>query len=351
MSEGEEKPVTNQVTGPSDSLERVTSQQLEDAGLSMPLADPAALRAAFAQRQRMLLSVCDPNRDFLYVIRYVDIDGKPKSRYETNYDAAKELHRVLGGDLGAYPKKSGCMKIAHALGIQTNVVSREGLPADPRAVHSFCTVRAVHKRTGRQEEGQGYCDRDEKRFAYAEKHAIISMAETRAYCHAVLRCAGFDSVSADAIVVEESPEETVSITTTMPVERERPAVTSLPAPSATVADLLGTTATPQRQEQPVSAPAQAAAATTTPATTTTPAATATTPASSSDDRRGLVTKSMAKIISDLLMQKLGSKERARDWLREAAGVERSVDIREDAYGGLKEKLEALTSPADSKEES
>ena len=53
---------------------------------------------------------------------------------------------------------------------------------------------------------------------------------------------------------------------------------------------------------------------------------------------------MAAELSVLLLAKLGSRDKARAWLKDNAGVERSIHIREDQIGSITKKLEALEAP-------
>jgi hypothetical protein len=100
------------------------------------------------------------------------------------------------------------VKLASALGIQARRKHVRGLPDDPAAAYSYVVYEASHERTGRSEEGIGWCDRTE-RAGRISIHDVIATADTRAYNRAVLRLAGFGDVSADEIVganaIEESP--------------------------------------------------------------------------------------------------------------------------------------------------
>jgi hypothetical protein len=326
----------------------VTTQQIEDAGLMMPIADPAALRAAFAERQRVLTSILDPDRDFLYSVKYKDRDGNDRSVFTNTLAEAKAqvAHLGVGARYDAHPKKSGCLKLAHALGIESRMVETTGLPKDPRANYSSCRYIATHKRTGRQEEGQGYCDSSER--AKMKAHAIISMADTRAYCHAVLRCAGYDNVGAEEmeLLAIGDPME-VTIQNNMPVERERPALATQAAPRTIV------------DEMKVSAPAATPVTVTSQGTAegpgvrvpmgAAPAASVPEPLPPAPPPEGpgkgdVITNAMAAELSALLLAKLGSRDKARAWLKDNAGVERSIHIREDQIGSVTKKLEALEAP-------
>lgn len=340
----------------------VTTQQMEDAGLMMPLVDPAALRAAFAERQRVLTSILDPERDFLYSIKYYDPrDGNRQRTMLTTSlkDAqAKVAHLGLGASYSAHPKKSGVLKLAHALGIESRRIDVAGLPADPRVNYSVCRYMATHKRTGRQEEGQGYCDKSEKGGSM-NNHAIISMADTRAYCHAVLRCAGYDNVGAEEIELVDVEPMVVITNEPPPVrERERPALVETTSPTVLDVSLASTPARETVAARPAATPAQAPTAATAPVTKPEPepsasgAASETSGAAPTDPAPAMapvgpadvITNAMAGELSKLLMAKLGSKPQAQKWLMDNAGVERSVHVREDQIGDLTKKLNAMETP-------
>jgi hypothetical protein len=335
----------------------VTTQQIEDAGLLMPLADPAALRAAFAERQRVLTSILDPDRDFLYSVKYRDRDGNERSTLVNTLTEAKRQieHLGNGAKYDAHPKKSGCLKLAHALGIESVMVETTGLPKDPRANWSSCRYIATHKRTGRREEGQGYCSSDERPNQKMKAHAIISMADTRAYCHAVLRCAGYDNVGAEEMELLAAGEQDVAVTiqNVIPVERERPALATQSAPRTTIMEEMNRTAPTQAAPTPIAASSQAAPQAAAPAAAqaSAPAPTPTPkeplPAAPHPEGPGkgdVITNAMAAELSAKLLAKLGSKEKARAWLKDAAGVERSIHVREDQIGSLTKMLDALEAP-------
>jgi hypothetical protein len=316
----------------------VTTQQIEDAGLLMPLADPAALRAAFAERQRVLTSILDPDRDFLYTVRYLDAQGNQRQVMCQTLDEAKKQVTHLGGgsSWSAHPKKSGVLKLAHALGIESRQVEVTGLPKDPRATYSSCRYIATHRRTGRSEEGQGYCDASE-RGGKQKAHAIISMADTRAYCHAVLRCAGYDNVGAEEMDLDDSAG-VVTIQNVMPAERNRPALSSQTSPRAISIELAAAPAT-EKVSIPVSIQLNAA-----PASAPTPEPLPPLPPPEGLGKGDVITNAMAAELSQKLLAKLGSKDKARAWLKENAGVERSVHVREDQIGSLDKALDALEAP-------
>lgn len=316
----------------------VTSGEMEAAGLMMPIADPASLRAAFAERQRILTSVLDPNYDFLYTVRYFDREGKPRQVICQTLDEAKKQAAHLSATFTAHPKKSGVIKLAHALGIESRQVEVNGLPKDPKAKYSAVRYIARHRRTGREEEGQGYCDFEEK--SNMKAHAVISMADTRAYCHAVLRCAGYDNVGAEALDAGGVNDDDVAVTirTTIPTAEHQalPAQTRPPV----MTDVLAS-APPAAKPEPTPAPV-------TPEPKPEPAAAREplppVPPSDAAPRGGVITNAMAAELSEMMVAKLGSKPKAREWLVTNAGVERSIHVREDQIGDLKKKLEAMGVP-------
>jgi hypothetical protein len=331
-----------------------SSSELEAMGLAMPLVEPTVLRAAFAERERIITSILDPNNDFLYSVRYADPagQGKVKQAFVQRLDRALELAKATNGEWSAHPTKSGCLKLAHALGIESRRVEVTGLPVDQRANWSSCRYIARHRRTGREEEGQGYCDGTEKGGKMAA-HAIISMADTRAYCHAVLRCAGYDKVGADSMVFDE--DETVTVIShdrraQMVVNAPPPALATSSQASGTIVDHMGgETASPEtaqvesatvaKKEEPTPAKeAPAPAATQEPAPAAAPAQA---PANIRVNPDSLITNAQAAALSNRLLTIFGSKPKASAWLVENAGVERSIHVTEDKFNPLMKKLDAL----------
>lgn len=310
-----ENPGTNIVPVEMDGS-IVTDQEIEASGLMMPRVAPAVLREAFAYRQKVLTSVLDPNRDFIYSIRYF-ADGKQKQMTAGTLDEAKKHASFLNGTWSAHPKKSGVLKIAHALGIQCRLVERTGLPLDQRANFSFCTYQAVHSRTGHTAEGQGYCDKTER----DKVHALVSMADTRAYCHAVLRCAGYDQVGAESLDVGDGDEAVT-------IQHQAPPKALVPETAPKPLDL--------REPPPKT---QAA-----PAVTESPKASAETPAPAptpSASGSGVITNAMAALLSKKMLDKLGSREKCREWLMTNFGYERSVHVPEDKYQQVVAKIDAV----------
>lgn len=311
--------VTEQVTSVDVEHKSVNVQDLERMGIMMPMADPAALRAAFAYKMRILTSILDPDRDMIYSIRYYDSGGKQKQIIANSLREAKEKAKHLNGSWSAHPKKSGVMKLAHALGIETRLVERTGLPTEPNARFSSCRYVATHKRTGFSAEGQGYCDAQER----DKNHAIISMADTRAYCHAVLRCAGYDQVGAEALDLD-NPDDNESVTIQPARPENMPALPeSTGQPSGTVVSAPSTSARPK----------EVAAATETPPTSAAP-----------QGRGDVITNAMAAQLSAKLLAKLGSKPKAKDWLVANAGVERTIYVREDQFNKLDSMLDSMEVP-------
>ncbi len=315
----------------------ITTQQIEQLGLLMPLASPAIIRAAFAERQRVLTSILDPERDFLYSVSYTDNGGQQRSKLFDSLEATKNAMTHLGvKKYSAHPRKSGCLKLAQALGIESKCISVVGLPTDPNASYSSCIFVATHKKTGRSEEGQGFCDFKEKP---GKAHVVISMANTRAYCHAVLRCAGYDNVGADEVeglgwdggeIVTIAPYvngaqapalvgDTTPVTVTAEIAKATPAPTVAQQAQAIISGASRPAPTEQMAPKPQTAPAEPLP-------------------------EGVITRSMAADLSALLMSKLGSKDKALAWLKTNAGVERSIHVKEDQYATLTVKLNEMETP-------
>jgi hypothetical protein len=174
-------------------------QGLGDYGFIMPVATPALLRAAFAQRQALMTAILD-ERDFIYTVPFTD----PASGKQRQFLAARkaDADKALGQyetEILAHPKKSGIVKLASALNIQAKRVKSMGLPDDPTATFAWVLYEAVHNRTGRTEQGIGWCDKSEQNGRITT-HALITTADTRAYNRAVLRLSGYGTVSAEEIL-------------------------------------------------------------------------------------------------------------------------------------------------------
>jgi len=208
----------------SEASESLSTAQLADLGFIMPIATPAMLRAAFAEKQRLYAAILDET-DYIYSVSYVENGRARQGVYARRTDAEKAAKTYLT-DYRASPKKSGIVKLAAALGIEAKRVMSRGLPDDPNATFSYVTYQATHKRTGRTEEGIGWCDNKER----PKLHDIIATADTRAYNRAVLRLAGFGDVSADEIIAgastDDQPQSVVLVDVQPKKPAELPAVTS-----------------------------------------------------------------------------------------------------------------------------
>lgn len=325
-------------------VESMSNQQLEDAGFMMPIADPRVLRAALKERQRMLTSIMDPETDFLYTVKYTDSGGKQQQKLFTSPEAAKNAVTFLKGTLSAHPKKSGCLKLALALGIESKEVRTEGLPGDQRATYSSSHFISTHKRSGRVEEGQGYCDRAEK--PDAKNFAIISMANTRAMCHAILRCAGVDVVGADELDFTETGDSVLFSYNVPPVREQQPmAALSSSAAEVVIPEPVAAPAAVQTAAKATSAPTPAAAAPAAPAATAPSVPTSAPTAQSVQAARPedtaasapipgsgeLVSGAMAGILSERMLAALGSRPVAVAWLKDNLGVERSLYVYANQY--------------------
>lgn len=209
----------------------ITLGQLAELGFIMPVATPEVLRAAFDNRQKMIAAILDP-RDYLYTVPYVE-QGRTKQQVCQTLEEAKKWAGTYKTEWKANPKKSGVVKIAVALGIRAERMKTAGLPDDPKADFAYCVYKAVHKATGAEAEGVGWCDKAER--GNRSTHDLIAMADTRAYCRAVLRLAGLGDVSADEIiaggdVVNASP---ITVVDSPVAKRE-----SQPLPPLTDVDVL-----------------------------------------------------------------------------------------------------------------
>lgn len=188
-----------------EGRELAVIQDLSDLGFILPIATPTRLRAAFAEKQKLYAAVLDES-DYIYTVSFTE-NGKTRQNVYTRREDAEKAAEVYKVDIRASPKKSGIVKLASALGIEARRKHVRGLPDDPTAAYSYVVYEASHKRTGRSEEGIGWCDRSE-RGGRISSHDVIATADTRAYNRAVLRLAGFGDVSADEIVgtvVDEQP--------------------------------------------------------------------------------------------------------------------------------------------------
>lgn len=221
--EAEVVPTAMVLAGETASL-----QDLADLGFITPIATPARLRAAFAEKQRLYAAILDES-DYIYTVAFTE-NGRTKQNIYTRREDAEKAAKAYGVDIRASPKKSGIVKLASALGIEARRKMTRGLPDTPDATYSYVVYEAMHKRTGRSEEGIGWCDKTE-RGGRISSHDIIATADTRAYNRAILRLAGFGDVSADEIVAGASSDEG-------PVQAEPPAKKPLALPASTSDEII-----------------------------------------------------------------------------------------------------------------
>jgi hypothetical protein len=184
--------------------ETASLSDLSDLGFITPIATPTRLRAAFAEKQRLYAAILDES-DYIYTVAFTE-NGRTKQNIYTRRVDAEKAANAYGVDIRASPKKSGIVKLASALGIEARRKMTRGLPDDPAASYSYVVYEAMHKRTGRSEEGIGWCDKTE-RGGRISSHDVIATADTRAYNRAILRLAGFGDVSADEIVPGASNDD------------------------------------------------------------------------------------------------------------------------------------------------
>ncbi len=184
--------------------ESTSLAELSDLGFITPIATPSRLREAFAQKQRLYAAILDES-DYIYTVAFTE-NGRTKQNIYTRRQDAEKTASTYGVDIRASPKKSGIVKLASALGIEARRKMTKGLPDDPKAEYSYVVYEAMHKRTGRSEEGIGWCDKSE-RGGRISLHDIMATADTRSYNRAILRLAGFGDVSADEIVAGGSADE------------------------------------------------------------------------------------------------------------------------------------------------
>ena len=289
----------------------ITLDQLGNLGFITPIASPEVLRAAFDQRQKMIAAILDP-RDFIYTVPYVE-NGRQKQQVCNSKEEAEKWSAQYGTRYTANPKKSGVVKLAVALGIEAKRTGCSGLPDDGMANFSYATYVARHTRTGAEAEGVGWCDRAE-RGGRMSTHDIIAMADTRAYCRAVLRLAGLGDVSADEIL--GSPDfiggGTQVVDGPAPTSPpKRPAQAAIQAPVAEV-----------KLEAVVESRVEAEPETVSQGWNLSPGG---------NDDEILVTQAQAQKLSLLAVEKLGTKEDARKWLNQTFGLSRSTDMPASKY--------------------
>lgn len=315
-------------------------QQLADMGFLVPVADPATLRAAYAFRQKVLASILDPEHDFLFTISYEE-RGRSMEKITTSYGEAKRFCEAYKTSYKANPKKSGVVKLATAFGIEARIVEQKGLPYEPQATYAWCKYEVRHVKTGKVEVGQGYASVDERPGRVMPKHHCIALADTRAYSRAVLRLAGFGEVGAEEVMTDGPLPQIVQDT---PPQRAFQAAS--------------TQRLPERTSQPVSfysdetsvpATVERTAARAAPAPTPAPAQQASEATSApipmpSMKSGEVITDAQIKKLSTLLMSKLGSKDRAIEWLKKNAGVSTTREVRDNDYPKLLNTLEAMETP-------
>lgn len=307
-------------------------QQLADMGFLVPVADPTTLRAAYAFRQKVLASILDPEHDFLFTIGYEE-RGRSMEKITTSYKEAKRFCEAYKTSYKANPKKSGVMKLATAFGIEARIVEQKGLPYEPQATWAWCKYEVRHIKTGKVEVGQGYASVDERPGRVMPKHHCLALADTRAFSRAVLRIAGFGEVGAEEIVAEGPLPQIVQ---DVPPQRKLAASTT--APSITFYES-------SHEAEPVSTRASAPTVVASATTASAPASTAASeqpPIPMPTGRLGdVITDAQVKKLSALLMSKLGSKERAIEWLKKNAGVPTTRDVRDNDYPRLLASLDSM----------
>lgn len=324
---------------------QITTDQLADMGFITPVADPNLLREAFAYRQKLIAAILDPDHDFLYTVAYEEGNGqnaKKKEYTTTVYADARKYEQQYHGRLKALPKKSGVTKLAAALGIRARVLEQKGLPLDKDADYAWVLYEVEHIKSGKREIGQGICTADERPGRWMPKHHILSIADTRAYARAVLRIAGFGEVGAEELSIPEEDFGPLQIVAEVP-----PA--AIPAKNAASRDAnaLDAGRNGQAQQQPARQqpaaqqqpkPAQQPA----PANQSSQTSQQAKPAPASDP--DVITVAQAKALSQQMLTKLGSKEKAVEWLKENAKVDKSTAVKEADYQRLMGLLEKIQVP-------
>lgn len=210
MDENENEPAALSpllMAGGDDYAKSLSRAELEGLGVILPIATPSQLRQVFAEKQKLYAAILDES-DYIYSVSYTENGRQRQQIYARKADAVKAAS-AYGTDVRASPKKSGIVKLAAALGIQSQRTAVRGLPDDPNARYSYVVYEATHARTGRKEEGVGWCDMSE-RGGRISVHDVIATADTRAYNRAVLRLAGFGDVSADEILGTNADGDTAA---------------------------------------------------------------------------------------------------------------------------------------------
>lgn len=199
---------------------------LKNAGYIVPVALPQELRKASELKQRIYAAILD-ERDYMYSVSWTE-DGRAKQFITMNKQEADQTADKFGGAVSAKPKKSGCFKLARALGIVCKPVVREEKTI--RGVQGFYVVyEARHEATGLCEEGIGFCDPTERSRGMSV-HDMISTADTRAYNRAILRLSGFGDVSADEVIAGASTLDEESLPDFVPDPPSAKPVAALPPP-------------------------------------------------------------------------------------------------------------------------
>ena len=320
---------------PQDSPASFSLQQLAEMGFLVPVADPATLRAAYAFRQKVLASILDPEHDFLFTISYEE-RGRSMEKITTSYKEAKRFAEAYKTSYKANPKKSGVMKLATAFGIEARIVEQKGLPYEPQASWAWCKYEVRHIKTGKVEVGQGYASVDERPNRVMPKHHCIALADTRAFARAVLRIAGFGEVGAEEVMAEGPLPEIVQ---DVPPARKLTASSSAPVVTfyeheqAESVAVRGPAVASMTSTQVISTPPSAS--------TAAPIEEAPIPMPTNKVAGEVITDAQVKKLSALLMSKLGSKERAIDWLKKSAGVATTRDVRDGDYTKLLASLDAM----------
>jgi len=313
-------------------------QQLADMGFLVPVADPATLRAAYAFRQKVLASILDPEHDFLFTISYEE-RGRSQEKVTTSYSEAKRFCEAYKTTYKANPKKSGVVKLATAFGIEARIVEQKGLPYEAQATWAWCKYEVRHVKTGKIEVGQGYASVDERPGRVMPKHHCIALADTRAYSRAVLRLAGFGEVGAEEVMTDGPLPQIFQ--DTPPQRSFQPSQTHrLPERTTQPVSFYSDETSVQAPVRPPTVTVQPAAVQ--PAAVQQFAEMPNPPIPMPSTKTGeVITDAQIKKLSTLLMSKLGSKERAIEWLKKSAGVSTTREVRDNDYPKLLSALEAM----------
>lgn len=167
-------------------------------GMIVPISTPEGLRHLYATRQKMYAAILDEN-DYLWIVKFKGDKGGGRQYIAANKKEAEERAEALHGDIMCKPTKSGVQKLAEALGITSRCVIREERTYNRTTIGIYCEYEAKHELSGKIESGVGFCGKDE-RYGKISIHEMITTADTRAYCRAVLRLSAFGDVSAEEII-------------------------------------------------------------------------------------------------------------------------------------------------------